>query len=391
MPRSRRVKSFARAGGFLAWILFASGLVGPATPAWASSPFIHFFPCRPWRTAQSPLIAGGFLNGASGSSATDVWAVGDVGGNNPIIEHWDGASWSGGPQDGLDGGLWAVDAASATDAWAAGYLYNGGDSKPLIEHWDGSTWKVVSTPAPGHYRTLYGVSAVSPLDVWAVGDSIGSDGTLQPLIEHWDGVGWKRIRQPKLSYGGNLLSVTAISGDNVWAVGYQGTEEIFEYQPLIERWNGTSWRVVQAPTPPGDSSTLDGVSALSPDDIWAVGSSGTSSDTTPLILHWGGSSWRIVPAPGVGSSSGLLAVSAISTTDVWTVGFSSDADLQAKPLTEHWDGAAWSIQRSPDPGSSGLADLAGIASDDIWTVGSWIDESQDRFPLILRSRGSCPT
>lgn len=63
-----------------------------------------------------------------------------------------------------------VAAVTATDDWAVGqyYSFSGGYYLPLIEHWNGSTWSVAANPAvPGGH--LFGVKAVSASDIWAVG------------------------------------------------------------------------------------------------------------------------------------------------------------------------------------------------------------------------------
>src|SRR5437762_695914 len=55
------------------------------------------------------------------------------------------------------------------------------------------------------------------------------------------------------------------------------------------------WNVVQSPNP-SSSSELLGAAAVSPADIWAVGTvhNGTLSTQT---LHWDGNQWSIVPNP----------------------------------------------------------------------------------------------
>jgi hypothetical protein len=46
----------------------------------------------------------------------------------------------------LEGGLSAVDATSATDAWAVGGYSSGSASGTLILHWDGTAWTQVPSP-----------------------------------------------------------------------------------------------------------------------------------------------------------------------------------------------------------------------------------------------------
>ena len=87
--------------------------------------------------------------------------------------------------------LLSITALSSTDAWAvgfAGYVDSHGmfAESPLIEHWDGSSWSI----SGGHMGqgVLAGVAAVGPNDVWAVGHRGMDPLEIRPLIVHYDGV-----------------------------------------------------------------------------------------------------------------------------------------------------------------------------------------------------------
>jgi hypothetical protein len=73
--------------------------------------------------------------------------------------------------------LYGVSAASATDAWAVG-RYIPGSASPfsnLTEHWNGSKWSKVASPSPGATsNALFGVSTLTPTDAWAVGESLAT-------------------------------------------------------------------------------------------------------------------------------------------------------------------------------------------------------------------------
>src|SRR6266700_6788157 len=67
--------------------------------------------------------------------------------------------------------------------------------------------------------------------------------------------------------------VAATSSSNAWAVG-TWSQSNTTYKTLIERWNGTAWKVQTSPNPaPGDwdENVLNGVAGLSSSDAWAVG------------------------------------------------------------------------------------------------------------------------
>ncbi|MGI8578457.1 MAG: hypothetical protein ACR2KG_11220 [Nocardioidaceae bacterium] len=109
---------------------------------------------------------------------------------------------------------------SASDAWAVGSAYDGSTTQSLVEHWDGASWTQVASPNPGtSYDELLGGSAVSGNDVFAVGDYY-DDATRHggTLVERWDGTGWK-VSSAGLHRGG-LSGVSADSATDVWSTAF---------------------------------------------------------------------------------------------------------------------------------------------------------------------------
>src|SRR6516162_2286757 len=111
----------------------------------------------------------------------------------------------------------------------------------------------------------------------------------------------------------DLFGVTALSACNVWAVGAYRATATGPLLSLAEHWNGTAWKVVPTPNPGTSTNFLRAVSAWSASDVWAVG----HADDSTLILHWNGTVWARAPSPGAGDLSGVDAVSA---TSAWAVG-----------------------------------------------------------------------
>src|SRR5262245_40913387 len=63
---------------------------------------------------------------------------------------------------------------SQDDVWAVGNKTVGAGQQTLIEHWDGVSWSIVPSPnGPFGTNYLVGVAAVTANDVWAVGYSLG--------------------------------------------------------------------------------------------------------------------------------------------------------------------------------------------------------------------------
>src|SRR5213078_4321877 len=122
-----------------------------------------------------------------------------------------------------------------------------------------------------------------------------TNGSSQPLYEHWDGESWQVLPEAPGTEqsGGIMFGVEAVSSDDVWAVGYKGGEGGFDFDPLIEHWDGTAWSVIpDDPPPPGGANILHGVSATASDDVWAVGV--RANGHPPLIEHWDGTAWTLV-------------------------------------------------------------------------------------------------
>ncbi len=166
-----------------------------------------------------------------------------------------------------------------------------------------------------------------------------------------------------------LNGVSAISASDVWAVGnYVNSSSV--NQTLIEHWDGSSWSVIPSPKMKNSFSYLVAVKALSASNAWAVG----YSNNQTLIEHWAGTGWSVVPGPNVSMMSNYLqSITAVSANDMWAVGYSSNSSNVAQTLVEHWDGTSWSIVSSPNAGSGGntLFSVAATSTNDVWAVGGF--------------------
>jgi hypothetical protein len=272
-----------------------------------------------WSTVASPdpSTTTNQLFGVTAVSATDVWAAGSETPNpatlksTTLILHWNGTKWSRVSSPNVSGAsntIYGVDANSATSAWAVGNEcdffacpYPGLTTDTLILHWNGKTWSKVSSPSPGGWNNvLFGVSAVTADDAWAVGDtSATSPGGVQSLVVHWNGTKWSRVTSPNPgSQFNDLQAVSAASASDIQAAGNQLGPDL-PYATLTEDWNGKAWSAVASPngtTADPFVNALAGVSAISSWDAVAVGwvqTSGTPSYNV-LILQWNGKTWSKV-------------------------------------------------------------------------------------------------
>ncbi|MGH7357941.1 MAG: hypothetical protein ACREJR_03895, partial [Candidatus Rokuibacteriota bacterium] len=59
-------------------------------------------------------------------------------------------------------------------AWAVGFFDPGFELRTMTQHWDGTSWTIVPSPnASDVIDELSDVAALSPTDVWTVGQSFG--------------------------------------------------------------------------------------------------------------------------------------------------------------------------------------------------------------------------
>jgi hypothetical protein len=196
------------------------------------------------------------------------------------------------------GSLGGVSATSTADAWAVGnQCPSCGNPGTLILHWDGSRWSTVPSPDPGPKGNLLNaVAAVSPSDAWAVGtyaNSMCSEAAT--VILRWNGTKWSPVKSPNFGACNFLDGINASSATSAWAVGGSCTVAVNHCHTLIERWNGTTWSKVASPNP-GPIASLNGVTAVSPTDVWVTGdycAPKCGGHIRALIMHWNGTAWTV--------------------------------------------------------------------------------------------------
>jgi hypothetical protein len=335
------------------------------------------------------------LTAVDAAGPGDVWAVGYTIGDGAVhlalAEHWDGSEWTAellpSPSPGFNV-LLDVAAAGPDDVWAVGERLSEDflTSFPLIEHWDGESWSVV--PAPEVEGSLNGVAAISADDVWAVGVGRGGDVETN-LTLHWDGAAWSVVTAPRIGSRGNYLTAVAGTGPNdVWAVGFRFKNDTSSATTILH-WDGATWRRVASPNGDMASSSLFGVAVDPNGKAWAVGDTGNRETGHPLILRWGGGAWKVARDPRVGAPSARLTDVAIrGPGDVWAVG-SRFNGRRGLTLVERWDGERWTVvpAQSPSPDANELDGVA-VEGDAVWMVGTFrrLDLNAYRT-LVLRA---CP-
>jgi hypothetical protein len=340
------------------------------------------------------------MSGIAAISDSDVWGVGFFmdgrATDHTLAEHWDGAAWSRvpTPDAGQASQLIATAALATDDVWAVGVeeTRNDAQQRTLTEHWDGTSWTVVPSPNPptaGSFTELTAVTAIAADDVWAAGwfENAAQD-TTDALFEHWDGTAWTIVPGGATSARFAFLwGISASSANDIWAVGTDQTTAT--YRTFVEHWDGTRWTVVPTPNA-GGSNELAAVTALADDDAWLVGSSHTETSAQTLTEHWDGASWTVVPSPNQGAGQNhLYGTTSLRGDDVWAVGSFADPRTGfQRTLTEQWDGSAWRIVPSPNAGTSVTlfaADTVGAST--VWVAGTAIQPPQLRTFFLRTGQG----
>jgi hypothetical protein len=281
----------------------------------------------PWKNAA--------LTGVSAVSPTDVWSVGNVSWGKypnaheiPLSAHWDGRSWRRVAMPAVAGRYaWLADVAAPrpNDIWAVGG-WGAHKTWPLMMHWDGSGWRRVNlqrvAPVLGQ---LNAIDARAPNDVWAAGmegdwrqESYG----YTDYVLHWDGHSWRRVASPLADEQGSGPYARAVdvsrTGD-VWTLNF----DLSGNGPSFVSWNGSA-RSAQASSWMTYDDYED-IAAISSTDVWIVGQNDFAdvgkAPETPLVAHWDGKSWRVQHTPFERYTHvTLYSVSAVSADDIWAVG-----------------------------------------------------------------------
>jgi len=252
-------------------------------------------------------------------------------------------------------------------------------------------WQVVASPSPGQSSGLTSVAATSGRSAWAVGSRRNGNGSYRTLIERWDGTSWKVVPSADPAAGASptdtLDGVVATAPSNAWAVGfYEKTTTSF--RTLIEHWNGVRWAAVSSPNSGNGENTLAAAAARTTADIWAVGYRQGAFARRTLIEHWNGKKWSIVPSPNVGRGDNFLfGVAAVSATQAWAVG--SDSRSFGQTLAMRWNGSRWSVVPTPNPGQGDrfLLAVAAPTARSALAVGSDLNGATTRT-LAQRWAGS---
>ena len=337
-----------------------------------------------WRVVATPNPGryhfGGNLLDVSATSGANAWAT-ELAYSGVYLSHWNGTRWAAAappappatPGDVLD---FTVSALAARDTWAFMPVGNAPDVSLWALRNTGHGWHTVTLPALPDGFTPVHVRAFSDTDLWAVGHDAST--LHQPEAAHWDGHTWTASTYAlPVGASGSLVEVARVPGTSqVIATGDVGRYGGNVAAPLFLRWTGSAWEPMSDQSHTADSG-VRGVTAVSANRAWAVGSrSGPSTYARPMVERWDGTSWREQSLPGLPSqTTGILVdVAARGAKDVVAVGYTIH-DGTRRTLVERYDGTRWTRMRAVNPATGVHIDdvLLSVASvprtRQFWAVG----------------------
>lgn len=328
-----------------------------------------------WGVVPTPDLSTtrNMLRDISGTSSTDVWTVGSyetatAGNMKNLIMHWDGSAWqlySNTDLSTTHNDLWGVAAISSVDVWAVGSQNTPGNTNSQLLHWNGSNWTHMVLPVNSGGSYLDGIDAIAADDIWAVGGQAGSP--VRPVYTiHYDGSNWTEVTAPNVgTFRNAFYAVDGIASNDVWAVGHYGNS-YGDFHSMAQHWNGSNWSI--SALPPAITSLLGElytVTMIASDDVWAMGSTLTGD---LIMIHWNGSMWSTMPTSG--SAGGAIT----GGEEIYGVGY----------RISQWNGSNWSIIDSINQVEyPTLVSAITFSNGDVWAAGTW--GAENLYSLVYRS------
>jgi hypothetical protein len=269
-----------------------------------------------WDGSKWSVVGSGATNvelqAMTNFGADDVWAVGGPTAGvsrSAVIAHWNGSGITRSPLPtiGIGSELVGISGTSPSDIWAVGSYVDAHDAYHiLLYHYDGATWRIAATPPHGPYGgsttglTGSGILALSKTDVWMTTVLRGRP----TFLYRWNGSSWSdsvpASQLPHKVFG----PLAGTSDSDLWAITVSTDDSV----PI--HWNGAAW------TEFGPRGTHKGEFALDISEgpvgtVWAAGYYGNVPSSSGVLVQRNGVTSLSQPSPGnalngVATSGGLV-------------------------------------------------------------------------------------
>ncbi len=240
---------------------------------WVQQTLVERWDGTQWSVISSPDpgAGGDILYGVAAISDRDVWAAGAQQDSNgvfhPLIEHWNGTSWS------------VVPAAEGQTGAAF-------PSTALVEHWNGTNWSSLPSPADAaESLTTLGVTG-SGSALTLVGDRENSTSPYTTEVATGSPSSLSLVSSPNNGAGENDLFGAATAADgSTYAVGWYIDSSSGNHLTLIEHGVNGQWSIDPSPSPGTGDTGFSAVTAIPGGGLWAVGVTSGSGNFSTLIAH----------------------------------------------------------------------------------------------------------
>ena len=194
-------------------------------------------------------------------------------------------------------------------------------------------WRVVATIGPDNEAVTGTVSAGSATDAWSVWT-----GTAFTAVERLEGTRWSRVPLPA-ALTGYARSAVAFGGDSAtdfWLFNSRSPTRVL-------RFDGAKWTLQPIPgwvlqRPSGGGGPSVSAAVFGPDDVWVFG-----LDAGAYAAHYDGRGWAKVRLPAAPDE-----VSAVSPDDIWALHGN---------VAWYWNGGKWTAHKIPNGGREPAREL----------------------------------
>jgi hypothetical protein len=229
-------------------------------------------------------------------------------------------------------------------------------SYALAEAWNGRSWRVLKTPGPaprGELSQLTGVSCPTASKCMAVGYYGARPGVTVNLAELRTGTSWRVLRPVNPRTGrSELVAVSCPTATYCMTTGAYYVPGHAPQYGWAESWHRGRWRELRTAVPAdGTAASLEAVSCASPARCLAAGSytrNGTGNQLLPVLETWNGSRWRLLPVPAPpGKEAGLAYPAAISCAPAGTCLAVGSSGARNRAFAAAWNGSTWRLIKLP--------------------------------------------